>query len=235
MAKPFNTTSKAEHPAYKAGEAAAVLGLPKATVLAWCFGQGYVRKDGATKRFKPLVAPADKASRYLSFVNLCELHVLAVIRRHHGIQMHVVRQSLDYVEKELATKRPLVAQEFLTNGVDLFVERASQLITVSKKGQMALKGGFAQALTRIERTASGPIRLFPYTRISQNVVDQPRAVAVDPRIAFGRPVLLKAGVITEVIVERFLAGDSIAEMAGDFRVEASDIDEALRFEHRRAA
>lgn len=48
-------------------------------------------------------------------------------------------------------------------------------------------------------------------------------------------MLARVYVRTEVILERFTAGDSIAEMAADFGTAPSDIEEALRFEQRRAA
>ena len=224
--------SPAEQPAYKASEVAAVLGVPKTTVGAWCFGQG----GGAGRRFKPLVKPADEANRFLSFTNLCELHVLAVIRRHHLINMATVRSSLNYVRKQLQQNRPLIAQEFMTNGVDLFIEKASQLINVSRDGQTALRGEFQQALARIDRSAQGgPVRLFPYSRISPDIAHQPKAVVIDPQISFGRPILLNAGVTTAVISDRFMAGDSVAEMAQDYGVAETDIDEALRFAQRLAA
>jgi uncharacterized protein (DUF433 family) len=40
---------------------------------------------------------------------------------------------------------------------------------------------------------------------------------------------------TEIIVGRFRAGDSMVEMAKDYGVDEKEIEEALRFEHRRAA
>lgn len=124
----------------------------------------------------------------------------------------------------------------MTNGVDLFIEKASELINVSKAGQTALRGEFQQALTRIDRgDRGGPIRLFPYSRISGDSASQPKAVAIDPRLAFGRPILLAAGVTIEVIQDRFMAGDTVNEMAQDYRVATTEIDEALRFAHRLAA
>jgi len=232
----LSSGSRSEQPAYRASEASAILGIPKATILAWCFGQGYVRQDGTPKSFTPLVRPASVPSRALSFKNLCELHVLGVIRRHHGIRMPVVRKSLDYVEKHLHTKSPLVAEQFLTNGVDLFIEKATELLNVSRNGQLALRGQFADALARIQRGPNGSVvRLFPYSRIGTSSGAQPQAIMVDPTIAFGRPVLVGAGVTTEVIKDRFLAGDSLSEMANDYRVSEDEIAEALRFGQRQAA
>ncbi|MCI4430438.1 MAG: DUF433 domain-containing protein [Burkholderiales bacterium] len=225
-----------DEPAYRAGEAARMLALPAATVKAWCFGHDYLQSDGTPKRFKAVVTPADAKDRLLSFNNLCELHMLAAIRRHYRVSMPSVRTSLSYVRKVLQTPRPLLAGEFLTNGVHLFIGRAGAVLNTSREGQAALSPDFQRELQRVERDKHGsPIRLFPATRALAAALDSPRSVVVDPKLGFGRPVLARAGVTTEVIQDRFLAGDSPREMAQDYAVDESDIWEALRFEQRLAA
>lgn len=223
-------------PAYSASEVSHILNLPAATVKAWSFGQAYRLPSGVAKRFQPVIDAADPNARLLSFANLCELHVLSSIRRHHKIPLPKVRESVDYVRTKLGAERPLIDREFKTNGIDLFVKHASQLLNVSRQGQEALRGEFELALARIERDQKGaPIRLFPFSRTSAPNVDQPRSVVIDPRLSFGRPVLSKAAVPTDVIVDRFRAGDSVLEMAKDYGVDETEIEEALRFEQRRAA
>lgn len=223
-------------PAYSAGEVARILNLPPATVKAWCFGQSYRAASGERKHFQPVIQAASPETRLLSFVNLCELHVLSAIRRHHKIALPKVRESVEYVRSRLGASRPLIDREFKTNGIDLFVEHASQLLNVSRQGQKALRGEFELALARIERDRAGtPIRLFPFSRTNVSSSEQPRAVVVDPRLSFGRPVLSTAAIPTDVIVDRFRAGDSLTEMAKDYGVDEKEIEEALRFEQRRAA
>lgn len=225
---------RSEQPAYSASETASILGLPTATIKAWCFGQTYKSSAGEEKRFQPVIKPVDPAARLLSFANLCELHVLSAIRRHHRVSLPKVRASLQYLREQLGSVRPLLDTQFQTNGIDLFVEHASKLLNVSRSGQQALRGDFERALARIERNDAGkPIRLFPFTRPNQE--DGSRVVAVDPSLSFGRPILLEAGVKTHVIQSRFAAGDSIHEMAEDYRVAIGDIEEALRFEQRLVA
>jgi uncharacterized protein (DUF433 family) len=225
-----------DQPAYRASEAARILALPHSTVQAWCFGHDYRRRDGTPKRFARVVEPADTRRKLLSFVNLCELHVLAAIRRRHGVKLEAVRAAVKYVQRELSVERPLATQQFMTNGVGLFVEHAGKLLNVSQQGQQALREDFERALTRIEfGRHGGPVVLFPFTREAVADADQPRTVLVDPTRSFGRPVLAGVYVRTEVIEQRFSAGDTIAEMAQDYRVPESAIEEALRFERRRAA
>lgn len=220
---------------YGAREAARILDLPLSTVRNWSFGQSGRLHGGQRRRFPAVIPAADPRNRLLSFANLCELHVLSAIRREHRVALPAVRKSLAYVRSELGSDRPLLEREFLTNGVSLFVEHASELVDVSHDGQIALRGEFERALRRIERDRRGrPIRLFPFTRTREASDEQPALVAVDPTIAFGRPMLVKAGVKTEVIASRFNAGDQPADMAADYRVSVDEILEALRYERRHA-
>lgn len=229
-------TSIFDNPAYQPSEVARILNLPAATVKSWCFGQVYRSTSGERKLFKPVIRPADARKKVLSFANLCELHVLSVIRRHHKIPLHKVRDSVDYLRKQLGANRPLIDREFHTNGIDLFVQHASLLLNVSSEGQEALRGDFEQALARIERDSQGtPIRLFPFSRNTSSSAPQPKSIVIDPRLAFGRPVLTHVAIPTEIIVDRFRAGDSLAEMAKDYGVDETEIEEALRFEQRLAA
>jgi len=226
--------SPIDRPAYSASEAARILRLPTATVNAWCFGQHYRDARKRDRQFKPVIAPADSRNRLLSFANLCELHVLSAIRRKHGVTLPKVRDTIDYVGQKLGLQRPLLDGQFQTNGIHLFVDHASRLLNVSQQGQEAMRGDFERLLQRIEHDASGaPVRLYPFTR--PNSADGNRVVVLDPRLAFGRPVVVPASVKTDVIRDRFNAGDSLAEMARDYRVEQSVIEEALRFEQRLAA
>jgi len=222
-----------DQPAYLASEAARILVVPASTVKAWSFGQKH--QDGRPGRFRPVIAPADTRRRLLSFANLCELHVLASIRRRHRVSLPTVRDSLAYVRKELKVERPLIAQEFLTDGIDLFIHHAGQLLNTNTR-QQGWRGDFENAMLRIEWNPQGaPIRLFPFTRSSRELSDQPRSVVIDPKLSFGRPVLARAGVTTDVVQDRFNAGDSPEEMAEDYGVGTTDILEAIRFERYLAA
>ena len=227
-----------DEPAYRVGEVAHILGLPRGTVQAWCFGHDYRQAhDGSRKLFARVISPADERQRLLSFVNMCELHVLGVIRRHHRLQLSQVRAAVDYMRQQLQEDRPLASGRFRTNGIDLFVEHAGQLLNVSKQGQHALREDFERTLDRVDFSSehNRPVRLFPFTRPPSGASVQAKTVLVDPTLSFGRPVLCGAFVRTETIENRFQAGDSIADMAKDYGVAAQQIEEALRFEQRRAA
>ena len=127
-----------ELPAYGVAEAAHYLLVPRATLRAWVAGMSY-GSDGERRFFKPVIQPAATSPVALSFINLIEAHVLAAIRRKHRVDMPAVRRAIDFLKKEFGSQHPLADHKFETNGVDLFVERYGQLLSVSEGGQLAVR------------------------------------------------------------------------------------------------
>lgn len=222
-----------ELPAYRPGEAARYLRLPPGTLRHWLVGWPYATQRG--ERFSErLIEPASAEPLLLSFMNLVEAHVLAAIRRKHKLSLSAVRAALDYLAKRHPSRHPLFDQQFETDGVSLFVDRYGQLVNISREGQTEIRECVKAYLERIDREPKGlPIRLYPYTRDSE---PQPRSVVIDPRVAFGRPVLAGTGISTAVIAERFDAGETLADLANEYGRRQEEIEEAIRVErHLRAA
>jgi uncharacterized protein (DUF433 family) len=207
--------------------------MPEGTLRSWVAGRWYP-VVGQSKRFRPLVRLDDPQGVYLSFINLVEAHVLAAIRRRHGVKLPKVRAALDYVKRQFQIERPLIDETFQTDGMDLFVERYGDLINASREGQRAMKEILWVYLKRIERDSKGlPIKLYPFTRDTESdspPKTDPRVVVMNPAISFGRPVIAGTGIPVSSIYERYKAGDSIAELAQDFRLGTSAIEEAIRCE-----
>ena len=89
------------------------------------------------------------------------------------------------------------------------------------------------ALRRIERDHQGiPVKLYPFTRNNKN---DPTMVVIDPALSAGRPVIAGTGLATEVIAERYKAGETVAELSKDYDRENSEIEEAIRYELKFAA
>ncbi len=212
-------------PNYTLPEAAAWIGLVQNTLRVWLVGQNY-RTSAGTRRAQPVVKPASTSPLGLSFWNLVECSVIAVIRRTHRVSLQKVRRALNYVSKELGKPRPLIEENFSTDGVDLFVERYGKLISASQAGQLALRELLEASLTRIERDEAGlAARLFPWSHRP----DEPRVVSVDPRVSFGRPVLIGTGIPIESILGRFRAGDTLDDLAADYRVRIDSILDLVRW------
>jgi uncharacterized protein (DUF433 family) len=170
----------------------------------------------------------------LSFNNLVEGFVLSAMRKEHHVTMPRTRKALSYVARQLGTHRPLITTQFKTDGVDLFIEQVGALLNVSRGGQVVMKETIEGLLTRIEWDSSGLAqRLYPLARTEPN--SQPKAIVIDPTMSFGRPVLSGTGIRTEIIAERYRAGESAAELATDYDVALELIEDAVRMGLQRAA
>jgi uncharacterized protein (DUF433 family) len=230
---PKNTVTKtaANHrdlAAYSLAEAARYLRLPTATLRSWVLGRDYPTADGST-RFPPLIHPASRRPPLLSFSNLIEAHVLRSLRTEHGVPVKALRSALAYAEKELAIDRLLLRPELCAEAGKVFLDRYGQLIELTASGQLAMKQLFEQHLKRVEWDASKfPIRLYPF--LSAASPSEARPIVIDPRIAFGRPVVQRKGISTLAIAERIDAGESVEDVASDYDLRSSEVEQAILYE-----
>lgn len=216
-----------ELPAYSVPEAARLVGIPVSTARAWTRGQSQGSGEDV-KDFEPLIRIDDPDRQFLSFRNLVELHVLAAIRRTYGVSLQNARKAIDFMEQRLGSDHPLACRSMLTDGKDLLTREGARLLNVSRAGQVEMDLVSAY-LDRIEFDRSGRLaRLFPFT--TSQIENDNRAVVIDPRVQFGRPCLTGKGIPTEVVVDRFKAGERIEELAADYELEPSQVEEAIRYE-----
>jgi uncharacterized protein (DUF433 family) len=145
------------------------------------------------------------------------------------MSIKAVRDSIKFAQETLQIDRLLLSEQLRAGGGELFLEHYGQLINLTKSGQLALKALLEAHLSRVEWKGDGlPGRLYPFVR--GEIGDGPKLIAIDPQIAFGRPVLVKAGVSTQVIAERIDVGESIEDLVADYDITAEEIQEAILYE-----
>lgn len=209
-------------PTYELAEAAHYLHLPKSTLRNWTSGHA---------NFKRVIdVPDTKRPSLLSFVNLIEAHMLATIRRKHDISLQKIRPAIDFLRRRYNEPHPLATMELEADEVDLFVREAGKVLNISKQGQLAMKEAVEAHLRRVERGLGGtPLVLYPF--VSADYAIDRKPVMFNPDVSFGRLVIANTGIPTSEVAERFFAGETIAELARDFRLLASEIEDAIRFEY----
>ncbi len=219
-------------PAYRVPEISSYLALPSSTLRAWFFGQ---------KNFRRVLTPADRGAGLLSFKNLVEAHVLSSLRVQHRIPLGRVRSAIRYLSETMKSPRPLFDLPLLTDGVGLFVEAyAGDIVSASRPGQVTMRAVVQAYLQRVEKDTKTVIRLFPFTRKTaiadpSELARHPKVVVIDPRISFGRPVIVGTNIRTSVVATRYLAGESVQALAQDYRRTTDEIEEAIRCEIPTAA
>lgn len=213
---------------YPIVDAARYVRIPVGTLRSWISGRSYLAGKG--KRFSPpLIELPNPKIRELSFTNLVEAHVLRVIRLDQRVRLDKVRTAIDYIDEQLDLPHPLARLEFKTDGQDLFVEQLGRLVAVSKDGQLAMREMLKNQLKRINLDEAGrAAQLFPFT--GRNEKEAPKTVVFNPKISFGRPVLVGTGIPTVILAERYKAGESMEHLAEDYGIDHLQVQEAIRCE-----
>src|SRR5262249_49599685 len=149
-----------------------------------------------------------------------------------NVSLQSVRDSVDYVRAEMGVDRPLLSQDFFTDGVSLFVRRWGAFVDASKQGQLAMELLLKQSLKRIKRDEAGLAeRLYPW----RSSVDEPRLIELDPRRSFGRAVVAGTGISIDVLLSRHRAGDDVARLVKDYRLDARVVSAVVKWDAKRAA
>jgi uncharacterized protein (DUF433 family) len=164
----------------------------------------------------------------LSFLNLLELHTLKGLRKGTGLPMQRIRMALAEFSAMENSTHPLLDPRLETDGLHLFLHDGDAYFNLNRAGQMGLPQILSTYLKRIDRFESGEMIFFPF--IASEDVDEPRTVQIAPQIAFGRPVLANTGIAVDIIAGRFRARDTVSDLAAEYGVPASLIEEAIRLE-----
>ena len=212
-------------PLFTLRESAAYLRTPVSTLHAWAHP-----KDG-----EPLVTVFPRAGRVATvpFVGFAEAFVLGALRSA-GVPMQRIRPAVAKLSAEIGLDHALASQQVYTDGAELIFDYATQsddeaMLTVVRTGQQHFAEIIRDYLKRITYGDDGwaeRLRLPAYTKAE---------VTVDPRQAFGQPLVVHGGARVEDVVDRFQAGDGFAEIASDFGVPAEEVEDVIRVALRIAA
>jgi len=224
-------------PIYTMDEAARILWVPLSTLKTWTFGKRWHEPSGKLRTYVPLIIPPqDTGQMMLSFTNLIEAHVLQAIRRVHKIKMSKVREAMRAIREEFESLHPLAEVDLYTEGKNILV-KYEHFVNMSAGKQSEIEAAISIYIKRIERDEGKITRFYPFSgepRIKgPGLEEQPKFVSVDPFVSFGRPVIAGTNIRTEIIAERWWAGEAMEELAAEYGLERSTIEAAVRYESPR--
>jgi uncharacterized protein (DUF433 family) len=213
-------------PLYSFAEADRIAKVSSNTARRWL--KGYDFWYGGERRVMPPVTPGRGEQGAVSFVDLMEVAAVSRLRQK-GFSFKRVRQINAYCRVYLHEPRPLVTQKFKVAGRDIFLDADfGVLLDVGREaGMLAWKEVLEPFLEDVEYENQLARRWWPLGRNHM--------VVVDPDYGFGLPVVEGTGTRTEIIAERYRAGDSTEEITYDFGVTLDQIQDALRWEMPDAA
>ena len=146
----------------------------------------------------------------------------------HGFTLNQIRRIVEDRQDLLGVPRPLTTLKFKTDGYEIFVNQGDALLGLDKKkGLRAWNQILEPFLKDLDYTGAFVSRWWPLGR------DKP--IVVDPDYGYGLPVVADSGVRTEIILERFQAGDLKEQIAEDFNLDPIEVERALQFELKTRA
>jgi len=206
--------SAVDMPAYSGKQASYYVGVPYATLRNWIGVRGLIQTP------QPNI---------LSFNNLAEAHILKAMRRKHRLSLQGIRKAMKELARLRQTPHPLLDETFATDGISLCILEEERMVNLSQRLQIEIREFAEIYLQRIERDAQGNAsRLYPF--IAREDASEPKHVSISPTVSFGRPVLVGTGIATAVIAGRFVARDSVYDLAKEYGVEQQVLEDAIRWE-----
>ncbi|GAA1637655.1 hypothetical protein GCM10009744_28660 [Kribbella alba] len=207
-------------PIFTKTETAMHLGLPPTTLRYWL-------QTGALQ-----AAEREHSSQAtMTFASVVEAHMLRQLRVA-GLSLRAIRDAAIRLRSEVGRPYPLAWKRLAHDGRDLLMEITAEGRDPSWERIRDSQGGLAGVV----ELGLEPISWAPddYANRLRLVAYRGAQVIVDPRFSFGQPILERAGVRVEDVVDLARAGESYQVIADEFGIETTEV-EALVRPHIRAA
>lgn len=215
-------------PIFTLRETAGYLGVPKSTIHDWA-------RPAPDKPPLITVFPRRGAQATVPFIGFAEAYVLSAFRRA-GVPLQRIRPAVDALSRNIGLEHALASERLYTDGAEVLYDYAAERddddlleLVVVRTGQHQFSEVVRDYLRRIKYGDDGwasRVRLPSYRRAD---------VVVDPSVAFGLPLVVHGGARVEDLVDRFVAGDSVADIAYDFGVPPEEVEDVIRVATRTAA
>jgi uncharacterized protein (DUF433 family) len=212
---------------YLLPDAARILRLPASKLRTWVSG----RLVDELRYFPAgeFATQGEGADRHFGFHSLIEIFTIAKLRER-GIPMKAVRQARIELMERYNSPHPFALEGLMTSGRTLIKSLDEDtLLELGTTGQTAfskLIERFCASLDFDQESALAS-RYFPLGR------QQP--IVVDPRHAFGRPVIKGTNLTTEAIMSLLRGGEAVENIAESYQIDTEAVMAARAFEQQKAA
>jgi uncharacterized protein (DUF433 family) len=206
---------KFEEPLLTAAEASRHLGIPPSTLYFWL---NETAPDG------PLVhhVPARKRGYpTMPFVAVIEAYVLRSLR-DLGLSKADIRRAALEVRRVFGTPYALATRRVVTDGVDIFVRYShDELARVGDK-QVPIREVLEDHLKDISFEGDMP------TRLKLRRYEGAAEVIIDPRFAWGAPVIADRRIPVHAVVDLWKAGEPMSVVAEEFELTPGTVEAICR-------
>lgn len=209
-------------PTYTVLQAARLAKTTSATVRRWLYGYQAL-KGGMRPVFGQRQRGRERPAE-ISFLMLAEIVVVSAFRKKK-VKLARLRCAHDYATEVFKIEYPFAHLKLKTDGAHVLHafeedQPGQSLLALDRYGQWTLPGGVVQVLENFEFEVDWAARWFP---IGRNI-----PIVVDPRFGAGKPTIVRRGITIETLYKRWQAGQTIAFLAGDYKLQRGIVELALQ-------
>jgi uncharacterized protein (DUF433 family) len=220
---------------YSLPEAARLVGTNTARIRRWLLGYRFPVKRQGVGHSEPIFEPElPQISDHwaIGFLDLVELLFIKAFR-DEGVSLQTIRRAAREAAKRWRTTHPFCLKRLATDGRTIFStvqdETGEEQLLELTRSQLAFKRVLRPYLKQLdyEAVAGGVDRWWP--------MGKKQPVYVDPRVAFGKPVVRPVPVPTDILYGAVAADQTPAEVAEWYELPVASVRAALEFERNLAA
>lgn len=171
----------------------------------------------------------DFPSKGFNFFTLIELFTVYQLREM-GISFPKIALARNSLGSFLKSQYPFATKNILSDGKRIFFQvNEESLLTLDKSDQTALKEilkGFIKKLD-FDSSTDFAYRYWP--------LGKEASIVVDPKHAFGKPVVNGTNITTENLYSLHQGGEAKASISAMYDISEKEVEDAIRFEHRKVA
>lgn len=217
---------------YTVGDAHRLTGVEARRITRWL--RGYEYKYRNSWRASPSVCERqfDDIELTIGFLDLLEIRFIGAFVEE-GISLQKIRIAVHEAARMIGDTHPLSTKRFKTDGQSIFMDVAEDT------GEAWLMNLFSRQYQFRDFVWPSLYRGFEYSDSDQATRWWPmfprRQIVIDPRRAFGHPIVNKGRVPTAILADAFEGEGSITRVAKWYGISKRAVSDAIEFEKSLAA
>ncbi|SFD67739.1 DUF433 domain-containing protein [Roseivivax sediminis] len=209
-------------------ETAKLVHAKSAAIRGWL--NGYPNSQAG-----PVIDRDFKDTRTLSFLDLMEVRFVAFFRSQ-GVPMRTLRDAAARARADWCVSHPLAleSEHYVTDRKKVFATVAAES---GDRVTWDMASGQHEMWDTIEQTIQAGVVFDPKSFLATRWRPAPQQfpnIVIDPKIAFGKPVIEGIRIPTSVLFRQWQSERKAATVARLFKVETSDVETAVGYELRAA-
>ncbi|NMO50418.1 DUF433 domain-containing protein [Actinoplanes sp. TBRC 11911] len=199
-------------------EAATHLQIPERTMRRW------LRPEDGRPALVHSVGPPKRGRPSVPFIALVEAYVLRALRDLE-LSPRAIAEAAAEVRAEFGTEYGLATRRIATDGIDVFIHYLdSDELARAQDRQIPIRGVVEDYLKYVSWDSDGFAQRLVLRRYDPAVA----RVVIDPRFAWGAPIVEQAKVTVDAVLGMWRGGESPETVAGEYGLSIEQVEALIR-------